>query len=179
MNPPWGDGMSRQLGETISAQITPRVDLSENRASSPTAGSVTGTVPDKGAARGGRVQTGEAMSVEGVSGGGLAVPTSDERTMSMLAHAGGIFFGFIPSLVIYLTKGNESEYVKDQAKEALNFQITMAIAYAVSVVLMIVIIGFLTALATWIGGTILMVMAAIAANNGQAYRYPVNIRLLK
>ena len=108
-----------------------------------------------------------------------AGPTSDERTMSMLSHLGGIILGFIPALVIYLTKGNESAFVKDQSREALNFQITVAIAYVVSTVLMIVLIGFLLFLVVWIGSLVLMVMAGLAANKGEAYRYPINIRLVK
>jgi uncharacterized Tic20 family protein len=120
------------------------------------------------------------MSVEGVSGPyGVAVPTSDEKTMSMLAHAGGIFFGFLPALVIYLTKGKESAYVGEESKEALNFQITLAIAYVVSTVLIIVLIGLLMLLAVWVGSVILMIMAAISVNNGKPYRYPLNIRLIK
>ena len=120
------------------------------------------------------------MTVEGVPGSAYpALPTSDEKTMSMLAHAGGIFFGFIPALVIYLTKGNESPYVTEEAKEALNFQITLVIAYVVSTVLVIVLIGLLMLLAVWVASMVLMIMAAIAANNGTAYRYPVNIRLIK
>ena len=120
------------------------------------------------------------MSVEGVSGPyGVAVPSSDEKTMSLIAHAGGIFFGFLPALIIYLTKGNESAFIKEESREALNFQITLAIGYVVSTVLMIVLIGFLTALAIWVGSLVLMIMAAVAVNNGQSYRYPINIRLVK
>lgn len=87
--------------------------------------------------------------------------------------------GFLPALVVYLTKGNESPYVKEEAKEALNFQITLAIAYVVSTVLIIVLIGLLMMLAVWVGSVILMIMAAISVNNGNAYRYPINIRLIK
>ena len=120
------------------------------------------------------------MSVEGVPGAGYpAVPTSDEKTWGMLAHGGGIFFSFLPALIIYLTKGNESAFVREEAKEALNFQITLVIAYVVSTVLVIVLIGLLMLLAVWVASMVLMIMAAIAANNGTAYRYPVNIRLIK
>ena len=120
------------------------------------------------------------MSVEGVSGPyGMAVPTSDEKTMSMLAHAGGIFFGFIPSLVIYLTKGNESAFVKEEAREALNFQIAVAIAYTVASFLVILLIGLLLLPVVWIASTIFSVMGAIAVNNGTPYRYPVTLRLIK
>ena len=119
------------------------------------------------------------MTVEGVPGAFPAVPTSDEKTMSLIAHAGGIFFGFIPALIIYLTKGTESPYVKEEAKEALNFQITLAIAYVVSTVLIIVLIGLVMMMAVWVVSVIFMIRAAMAVNNGNAYRYPVNIRLIK
>jgi uncharacterized Tic20 family protein len=119
------------------------------------------------------------MSVEGVGGAYPAVPTSDEKTMSMLAHGGGIFFGFLPALIIYLTKGNESPYVKAEAAEALNFQITLFIAYTVASVLIFVLIGLLLLPLIWIGSVILMIMATMAVNNGNTYRYPMNLRLIK
>jgi len=119
------------------------------------------------------------MSVEGVSGAYPAIPTSDEKTMSMIAHAGGIFFGFLPALIVYLTKGNESPFVKSESAEALNFQITLFIGYTVASVLVVLLIGLLLLPAIWIAGTIFMVMAAIANNNGNAYKYPVNLRLIK
>jgi uncharacterized Tic20 family protein len=119
------------------------------------------------------------MSVEGVSGSGLAVPTSDEKTMAMIAHGGGVVAGFIPALIIYLTKGTESAWVKEQALEALNFQITVAIAVAASFVLMFVLIGLLLLPVVLLASLVFSIMGAIAANNGQAYRYPVTLRLIK
>lgn len=120
------------------------------------------------------------MSVEGVAGPyGVAVPTSDEKTMSMIAHAGGIFFGFLPALIIYLTKGNESAFVKEESREALNFQITLAIAYVISTVLVVILIGLLMMLAVWVTSLVFMIMAAIAVNKGESYRYPINMRLVK
>lgn len=111
--------------------------------------------------------------------GAVPAATSDERTMAMLAHLGGIVLGFIPALVIYLTKGNESEFVKEQSREALNFQITVMGAWIVSLILMIVLIGLLLIPVVWIGSIVLAIMAGIAANKGDDYRYPVNIRLVK
>ena len=119
------------------------------------------------------------MSVEGVGGYGVAVPTSDEKTMGMLSHAGGIFFGFVPSLIIYLTKGNESAYIKEESKEALNFQIAVAIAYTVSSFAVILLIGLLMLPVVWIASTIFSVMGAMAASSGKAYRYPLSLRLIK
>lgn len=97
----------------------------------------------------------------------------------MLGHLGGIIIGFIAPLIVMLTKGNESAFTRDQAVEALNFQITVILAYVVSWVLTIVLIGFLLLFAVWIGSLVLMIMAGIAANKGQAYRYPFALRLVK
>lgn len=110
---------------------------------------------------------------------GAPAASSDDRTMAMLAHLGGIVLWFIPALVIYLTKGNESAFVKEQAQEALNFQITLTIAWTVSFILIFIIIGLLLLPIVAIGGLVLMIMAGIAANKGESYRYPINIRLVK
>jgi uncharacterized Tic20 family protein len=121
------------------------------------------------------------MSVEGVGGSSLAVPTSDEKTMAMIAHGGGVVAGFIPALIIYLTKGTESAWVKQESLEALNFQITVAIAFVACIFLTIITLGFGALLfpLLWIGSTIFSIMGAIAANNSQAYKYPFALRLIK
>ena len=111
--------------------------------------------------------------------GGTGGTTNDERSMATLAHLGGILFGFIPSLLIYLLKGKESQYVKEESAEALNFQITLAIAYFASAVLIILLIGLLLLPAVWITGTIMMIIAATRTNKGELYRYPINFRLVK
>lgn len=105
--------------------------------------------------------------------------TSDEKTWAMLAHVGGILIGFLAGLIVMLTKGKESDFVRDQAVEALNFQITVAIAWFVSFILVFVLIGLLLIFVVGIGSLVLMIMAGIAANNGQRYRYPINIRMVK
>ncbi|HEX2851567.1 MAG TPA: DUF4870 domain-containing protein [Acidimicrobiales bacterium] len=118
------------------------------------------------------------MSIEG-TGAALPVPTADDRTMSMVAHLGGIVLSFIPALVVYLTKGQESPFVKDQAVEALNFQISVAIAYVVASFLIVVLIGLLLLPVVWIAATVFSIIGGLAANRGEVYRYPFNIRLVK
>ena len=54
------------------------------------------------------------------------IPTGDERTMAILVHVLSIFFWFIPSLVVYLLKKDESKFIAYHAKEQLNFQITIS-----------------------------------------------------
>jgi len=104
---------------------------------------------------------------------------SDERMWAMLGHLGGIVLGFIAPLVVMLVQGGKSAFTRRQAVEALNFQITVLIAYVVSFVLWLVIVGMLLTFVVWAGSLVLMIMAGIAANRGEDYRYPVNLRLVK
>jgi uncharacterized Tic20 family protein len=103
---------------------------------------------------------------------------TDPKTLAMLAQLLGIFTGFIAPLIIYLVNGEKDPFVRHHSAEALNFQITLAIGYIASFVLMLVLIGFLTFFVVWIGGLVLMIQATIAANRGECYRYPVNFRLV-
>ena len=107
--------------------------------------------------------------------------SQDQRTMALLAHILGIFTGFLGSLIIWLVnKDNpEKSFVTDQAKEALNFQITLIIAYFISGILTLVLIGFLLLIVVGIAWLVLTIMAALAANKGEAYRYPFTLRLIK
>ncbi len=106
-------------------------------------------------------------------------PTTDEKTMAMLAHLLGIVTSFLGALLIWLIKKDQSEFVNDQGKEALNFQITFVLAYAACVALTFVVIGCFLMPVIVICNIIFCIMGALAANKGQRYRYPVAIRLIK
>ena len=112
-------------------------------------------------------------------------PTSDERTMGLLAHLSAFagllipFGNIVGPLVLYLVKRDESEFIADQAREALNFNLTMTLAGIVAAVLMIVLIGFLLLPVIGIAWLVLTIVAAIKANEGEWYRYPVNVRFVK
>ncbi|MER5649465.1 DUF4870 domain-containing protein [Streptosporangium sp. NPDC002524] len=107
-----------------------------------------------------------------------ARPGSDDTTMAMLAHLLGLLTSFVGPLVLFLAKKDESPYVRDQAAEALNFQLTVLIVYFVSWVLAFVLIGFVLMFFLWIGSIVMAIVAAVAANRGERYRYPVNIRFV-
>lgn len=106
---------------------------------------------------------------------------AEQRTMALVAHLLGIFTGFIGALIIWLVNKDDSSkpFVIDQSKEALNFQITIAIAYIVSSILVVVLIGTLMLAAVWVANLVLCIMAAVKANNGETYRYPFTLRLIK
>lgn len=104
---------------------------------------------------------------------------SDQRMWAMLSHLGGILFSFIPPLVIWLMFKERGRFVEEQAKEALNFQITLIIGYIVGAILTIVLIGVIIVLLVWLAAIVFGILAAVAANKGEAYRYPFAIRLVK
>ncbi len=105
--------------------------------------------------------------------------TSDETLWSMLSHIGGIVLGFIAPLIVMLTKGNESPYTRYHAVEALNFQITIAIAWVATFILSFLIIGIIFVPVVIIANIAFCIIAGLAANKGETYRYPVTIRLVK
>lgn len=109
---------------------------------------------------------------------GAAVP-NDQRTMAMLCHLLGLFTSFVGPLILWLIKKDEMKFVDDQGKEALNFQITVAIASIIASLLTFICIGFILLPAIGIADIIFCILAAVAANKGQAYRYPATIRLIK
>lgn len=110
---------------------------------------------------------------------GPPLSDSDKRLWGMLAHLSGIILGFIGPLVVWLIYKDRDQFVDDQSKEALNFQITLLIGYIVSAILMIVIIGIITYFLVWIAAIVFSIIGGLAANKGQAYRYPFAIRLIK
>jgi uncharacterized Tic20 family protein len=108
-------------------------------------------------------------------------PDNDSRTMGMLSHLLGIFTSVLAPLIIWLLKKDEKPFVDDQGKEALNFQLTVLIAYVASMLLTCVTLGFggLLFIPLFVIVIIFGIMGAVAANKGEAYRYPVNIRMIK
>jgi uncharacterized Tic20 family protein len=105
-------------------------------------------------------------------------PSSSDRTIAMFAHLGGIVAGFIPALVIYLVKKDESRWVREQAAEALNFQLTMLIATIVSLMLILVLIGFVLLPLIGLANLVLCIIAGIKTNDGATYRYPFALRMV-
>ena len=101
--------------------------------------------------------------------------------MALLAHILGIFTSFVVPLIIWLIKKDDDKFIADQAKEALNFHITVIIAYfAITVIAIVTMgIGFILYPVLGIGVLVLGIIAGLKANDGIAYRYPCTIRLIK
>lgn len=105
--------------------------------------------------------------------------SSDERTLAILVHVLGIFFWIFPGLIVYLLKKDESPYVAEHAKEALNFQIAITIYYIIGIVLSLILIGILVLIVVGIMSLILCIIATIKASDNVLYKYPLSIRFIK
>jgi len=111
-------------------------------------------------------------------------PDADARKWAMVCHLAGLagfvipFGNIIGPLVVWLLKREESPFIDDQGKEALNFQITMIVYFFVAAILTVVLIGLLLLPVLFIADLVLTIMAAVKASDGIPYRYPYILRLL-
>jgi uncharacterized Tic20 family protein len=108
----------------------------------------------------------------------------DERMWAMFCHLSALigfiipFGNIIAPLVLWTLKKEEYPLVNDQGKEALNFQISMTIYVIASIILIFVVIGIILLILLGIFSLIVIIIAAIKANEGEKYRYPLAIRFL-
>lgn len=120
--------------------------------------------------------------------------TEQERTWASAAHWGSflaawVALGVLAPLIVLLAQGSTSPYVRKHAVESLNFQISLLIYSAAATVVafvgavltlglgLILIVPVAAVLAIVV--IVLIVLAAIAAANGDDYRYPLTLRLVR
>ena len=101
------------------------------------------------------------------------VSPSDARMWSIFAHLGGTFLSFLVPLVIYLVFKDRDPFVRRHSAQALNFHITLFIVYVVSIPLILILVGIFTLMAAAISAVVFSIIAAIAANDGREYTYPL------
>ena len=112
-------------------------------------------------------------------------PSREARQWAMFCHFSaflGMWFPFgslIGPLILWQMKRESDPFIDDQGKEALNFQITVAIASAICYVLMFILIGFALLGLVLIGAVVLVVIAGVKANDDVVYRYPFTWRPIK
>ena len=115
-----------------------------------------------------------------------AMSPAEERTMGMLAHviplvamvvsAGTL--GFLASLVLYFIYKDRGPFVRENAVNSLNVQITTGIVLLISIPLMLILVGFLTFLAALVVAFVLHLIGAVKANRGEWWRPPLTLRLV-
>jgi uncharacterized Tic20 family protein len=112
------------------------------------------------------------------------LPPDQERLWGMLAHllsfvAAYLFLGFVAPLIIMLVFGPRSAFVRANAVESLNFNLTWLLYGIVGVVLAFLLIGIPILIVLGIAYLVLVVIASVRANNGEVYRYPATIRFVR
>ncbi|WLH29979.1 DUF4870 domain-containing protein [Pseudomonas canadensis] len=115
----------------------------------------------------------------------VPTPSYEVRQGAMLCHLAA-FLGFVfpfgsvvGPLILWQMKKEVDPFIDDQGKEALNFQITVAIAWIACIVLAFAVIGFFLMVALAIATVVLTIFGSIKANKGIVYRYPLTWRLIK
>jgi uncharacterized Tic20 family protein len=108
----------------------------------------------------------------GASSAYTGQPNQDERSTAVLTHIGGALTTWIIPLIIFATKKDESPFNRDQAVQALNFQLPLIIGYIISGILSIFLIGALIGLGIFIYSLVHAIKGASAVKQGEWYRYP-------
>lgn len=109
------------------------------------------------------------------------------RTWATLAHLGGIlayfFIGWVPALVIWLVNRERGGQAAEQARVALNFQLTLLVGLVVAKIVenlpAIGVIGWIAIIGIGIISLVLSILAAVAVNKGGSYRYPFSLELVR
>jgi uncharacterized Tic20 family protein len=109
--------------------------------------------------------------------------TGDEQVWGSAAHwssfvAAAVALAFLGPLIVMLTKGNESPWVRRNAVESLNFQLSILIYAVVSAVLTLLLIGIVMLVAVGLMWLVFTIMASVKVANGEDYRYPLTIRMV-
>jgi len=109
--------------------------------------------------------------------------TGDEQVWGSAAHwssfvAAAVALAFLGPLIVMLTKGNESPWVRRQAVESLNFQLSILVYGAVSLLLCFVLIGLVLLPLVGLAWLVFTVIGSIRAARGEEYRYPLTIRIV-
>jgi len=108
--------------------------------------------------------------------GSTPLSPADEKLWATLVHVGGIFFHILPSLIGYVVLKDRGPFIRQHTASALNFQLTLIIAYIVGAITTLILVGVVILLAAVVANVVFSILAAIAANRGETYVYPLAIR---
>jgi len=106
--------------------------------------------------------------------------SSDDRNVAMLTHLSGFILSVIVPLIVWLMHKDRADkaYLVKEAKEALNFQISVLIGYVICWILTIIIIGVLLTWLLWLANLVFCIIAAVKVSSDCSYRYPFALRLV-
>ena len=111
---------------------------------------------------------------------------ADDHGTAQLAHWGGFLTGFLLPLILYATQADKRSFAAWHARQALNFQLSLMIYYAIACAPMclfflhwaLLLVGLALLIAVAAGETVLIILASLAVSRGERYRYPLTIAFL-
>ena len=109
----------------------------------------------------------------------LSSPRGNDKIWALLSHL-STFIGlpFLLPFVVYLSMRGDSAYVAENAREALNFHLSLVIYALCCVPLAFILIGIPLLIVMGLASLVLAIVAAIKASDGGCYRYPLTLRLV-
>ena len=116
--------------------------------------------------------------------GNAAEPLPEERNWSVGAHIGALIGNvfalgqIVIPLVIWLVKKNDSPFIGENARESLNFQVSMTIYFLIAGALTLILVGYIFLVLLAVMDVVCVIIASVHASRGQTYRYPFSLRLI-
>ena len=101
----------------------------------------------------------------------------DAASVAAVMHIAGMFFGFVPGLVVYLMKSDDP-FLRHHSAQAINLHVTSLLGFLVAAVLIFVLIGFFLFFAIIFGALLVQVVAAMAAKRGEYYQIPLTLQIV-
>ncbi|MEM6524075.1 MAG: DUF4870 domain-containing protein [Bacteroidota bacterium] len=107
-----------------------------------------------------------------------------DKQWALIAHLGTLagyiipFGNIVVPLVVYISKKDESEFVREHARESLNFQITFTLLVIAAVITIVLMVGILFLIVLPIVNLIFIILAALAIDKGEFYRYPLAVKFI-
>lgn len=104
----------------------------------------------------------------------------NEKIWAILCHLSGFLgVGLLLPLIVYLAMRHESEYLAENARESLNFHLSIMIYLLICIPLMFVGVGILLAMAIGLFALVVSIVAAVQSSDGRCYRYPLCLRMVR
>ncbi len=110
--------------------------------------------------------------------------SSDEHTYAMFVHLSGFLsyvmgpLALIVTLALWLARRHESEFINDHGREAMNYNLSIWLYAVISTILMLVCVGYFLLAGLVVFDIVIMIVAAVQANGGHYFRYPITIRFV-
>ena len=104
---------------------------------------------------------------------------TNDNGIAWLPHLLGLIFGFLGPLVMYFISKKDNEFITEQSRKALNWQLSLLIYSIICIPLSLIIIGYIALIALFILNIVYSIKAMFSASKGQECYYKFSLNLIK